>query len=594
MIRFILLAVTFGMVVSPLLAQPTTAYSHGDPTPYEQYQLELINRARANPAEEGIRVMDTDDQAVQMAYSFFNINKNATKQAFTTYPQRPPLAFHPSLITSARAHTADMIAKNFQGHTSSNGDDLSDRYAKVSYQSQGMYGENVSAYAESMWYSHCGLIVDWGEQNQIDLGHRENILNFKNYNYTEIGIGATNSGGGLMSGTVGPWVVTQNFGMRSVRYIVGVCYIDSNENGICDPGEGLAGVRIEPSRGTYYAITSTSGGYAIPFTGNGSVTITASGGLLASPISKTIDFQGDNIKVDFFPASMKPAAVVLSAPPNSATNVSHAGPTLRWNAVQLADDYEVNVATSQDFSVSSIIVNETTDQTSISLGALPCATQLYWRVRARNDAGLGDWSQMFSFRTDGQRPSSATTTSPKGATSVDNMGDLVFTWPAVAGADRYHVKIATSPAFTNPVVDDSALTGTEYRHAMSTSPLSSGNWYWEVRGGSDCGWGGWSSGAAFALTVTSVDETTPFAAELRVDPMPATNESRVVLALDEPVQSTMEVLTMDGRTIAKQDVALAAGVNSLPLSEIMTIRTGVYVLVVTTPKGTLTSLIMIP
>jgi len=592
--RCILLAVVIGMFGYPMWAQPTTEYSHGDPTPHEQYQLELINRARANPAEEGIRVMDTEDQAVQQAYSFFNINKNATKQAFTTYPQRPPLAFHPALITAARAHTADMIAKNFQGHTSSNGDDLGDRYAKVSYQSQGMFGENVSAYAESMWYSHCGLIVDWGEQNQIDLGHRENILNFKNYNYTEIGIGATNSGGGLMSGTVGPWVVTQDFGMRSVRYIVGVCYIDANENGICDPGEGLAGVRIEPSRGTYYAITSTSGGYAIPFTGNGSVTITASGGALSAPMSKTVDFQSDNIKVDFFPASMRPAAAVLTAPPNNASNVSHSGPTLRWNAVQLADDYEVHVATAQNFSQSTIIFNEATDQTSLSLGALTCATQHYWRVRARNGAGAGDWSPVFSFRTDGQRPSSATTTSPKGATTADNNGDLVFTWPTVAGADRYHVKVAATSAFTNPIVDDSTLTTTEYRHIMATSPLTSGNWYWEVRGGSDCGWGGWSSGAAFALTITSVEETTPTTSSLRVEPMPATNDSRIVLTVAEPMQATVEVLAVDGRSITKHDRSLVAGVNSIPLGEILTIRSGVYVVVVTSPTGRLSTLITIP
>jgi uncharacterized protein YkwD len=38
-----------------------------------------------------------------------------------------------------------MDANNFQGHTSSNGDDLSKRYAKVGYASQGMYGENVAA-----------------------------------------------------------------------------------------------------------------------------------------------------------------------------------------------------------------------------------------------------------------------------------------------------------------------------------------------------------------------------------------------------------------------------------------------------------------
>ena len=88
-----------------LVAQPTQVYSHGDPTPEEQLMLEYINRGRANPTEEGIRMMDTKDPAVQGAYSYFKIDAAKTKQAFAGYPERPPLAFHPQLIESSRNHT---------------------------------------------------------------------------------------------------------------------------------------------------------------------------------------------------------------------------------------------------------------------------------------------------------------------------------------------------------------------------------------------------------------------------------------------------------------------------------------------------------
>ena len=37
-------------------APTATLYSHGNPTAEEQYILELVNRARANPAEEGLRL----------------------------------------------------------------------------------------------------------------------------------------------------------------------------------------------------------------------------------------------------------------------------------------------------------------------------------------------------------------------------------------------------------------------------------------------------------------------------------------------------------------------------------------------------------
>ncbi|MFM8770528.1 MAG: CAP domain-containing protein, partial [Candidatus Kapaibacterium sp.] len=291
-----------------VLAQ-TTAYSHGDPTPEEQLMLEYINRARANPTEEGIRLMDTKDPAVQGAYSYFKIDNAKTKQAFAGYPQRPPLAFHPLLIQASRNHTADMDEKNFQGHTSSNGDEMGQRYIKVGYASMGMSGENVAAYSESVWHGHCGLNVDWGEENQKVLGHRSNIMNYNNSVYTEIGVGITINGKGPSQGWVGPYVVTQNFGVRSQRYILGVVYIDKNNNNFYDIGEGVSGVMVKPSRGSFHAVSSTSGGFAIPYSGPGSVTIVASGGGLPANISKTIELTGENVKVDFVPASAGPGTL---------------------------------------------------------------------------------------------------------------------------------------------------------------------------------------------------------------------------------------------------------------------------------------------
>src|SRR3954463_16140946 len=49
---------------------PTGLYSIGDPTNEEQYNLELINRARANPTAEGIRLAQNNDPNVVSAYSY--------------------------------------------------------------------------------------------------------------------------------------------------------------------------------------------------------------------------------------------------------------------------------------------------------------------------------------------------------------------------------------------------------------------------------------------------------------------------------------------------------------------------------------------
>ncbi|MDZ4745258.1 MAG: CAP domain-containing protein [bacterium] len=573
-----------------LTAQPSQAFSHGDPTPQEQWMLELINRARANPAEEGVRLMDTPDPSVQSAYQYFQINKSATKQAFTTYPARAPLAFHAKLIQAARGHTADMIANNFQGHTSSNGDQLTQRYTKAGYASQGQWGENVAAYSESVWYGHCGLMVDWGTQNQIDLGHRENLLNFKTFIYTEIGIGITNSGGGLQSGTVGPWVITQDFGIRSDRYILGVVYNDANSNGFYDIGEGLAGVKVSPATGTYFATTSTSGGYAIPYTGAGSVTVTASGGPLGSPMTKTITFNNENIKVDFAPAPQAPSAVTLLTPANNAMAQDRNAISLSWNAASFADDYEIHVASAASFAPAAIVYNESQAGTSVTIDVPKCNTKYYWRVRARNAINPGAWSSVFSFTTSGVNPTQPLTASPKGATSADIPNDIVFTWGAFASATNYHVRVSSAATFTTNLVDDSTITSAEYRMNAGVPGLSNGTWYWTVRTENNCGWSNWSTPTQFALTITDVADDVATSG-FSVSPNPFTTSSVVRFA--PSATATIRVSTLDGRLVESVSIDGTSGVFALgTMQSLAASPTGAYVVTVISGTSTRTALLV--
>ena len=572
-VLLLIAALSFGMIEST--AQANQLYSHGDPTPEEQQMLELVNRARANPAEEGIRLMDTDDARVQGAYSYFKINKTSTKAAFTAYPQRPPLAFHPDLITAARNHSKDMDANNFQGHTSSNGDDLGRRYAKVGYASQGMYGENVAAYSESVWHGHCGLNVDWGEQNQIDLGHRENIMNFKSAVYTEIGIGILYNGKGLMQGYVGPYVVTQTFGTRMQRYITGVVFADKNNNGFYDLGEGLEGVTVKPSRGTFYAVSGTSGGYAIPFTGSGSVTITASGGNLSAPVTKTVDFTGDNTKVDFIPASAGPGAVTLQAPANNAT-----GRTLElalsWGKGSLADAYQWQVSTMQSFAANSIVDSGTVNGTTATVTLSACNTRYFWRVRGVNSIGPGAWSNVFAFTTGGKNPASCSGMAPRGAVTVDIVGAIPFSWSASADATTYHLRIKMAASPFTVVFEDSTLTGTSAQ--IGPGDVGPGSFTWEVRGVNTCGKGGWSTPQAFQLTVTSVENLNEHGWSINAAPNPLSATSTFIVTSQSAVTVNAALVDMLGRRSSIGTWELGAGRTSLLCNLPSDIASGQYVL----------------
>src|SRR3954447_23687616 len=91
-------------------------YSIGEPTNDEQYYLELINRARANPAAEGVRLATTTDPNVVSAYNAFGVNLLLMQTQFTLILPQPPLSMNATLLTAARAHSQNMLQNNYQGH----------------------------------------------------------------------------------------------------------------------------------------------------------------------------------------------------------------------------------------------------------------------------------------------------------------------------------------------------------------------------------------------------------------------------------------------------------------------------------------------
>jgi len=278
-------------------------YSHGNPTPEEQYMLELINRARAGPAAEGVFLTGQKDPQIKSTLDYYNVNLARVKQDFAGYGTRPPLTFHPDLLAAARRHSADMAKKNFQSHTGSDGSTPGGRVAATGYESTSV-NENIFALLiPTTLYAHAGLNVDWGPYpNGIQPTpiHRQTIMGLAGYDFREIGIGIA-ARTGASAEKNGKLAITQNFSNRpnSPSFLVGVAYSDANANGICDPGEGLSGVTVTPDFGAWYAITSTSGGYAIPFPlGTGAGHVTFSGGGLTAPVIRDFSITNKNLKMD--------------------------------------------------------------------------------------------------------------------------------------------------------------------------------------------------------------------------------------------------------------------------------------------------------
>jgi uncharacterized protein YkwD len=304
-------------------------YSIGSPTNEEQYYLELINRARANPPAEGIRLATTTDSNVLAAYTAFGVNLVLMQTQFTVIPPAPPLSMNSTLMDAARAHSQNMLQNNYQGHAGPDGS-LSTRLAGYTAGANGWsLGENVYSYSKSVWYGHAGFEVDWGGGAlnggmQSPPGHRQNI---HSTSFREVGIGVVLGSNGGSSG-VGPQLVTQDFGMvgGSLPLVTGVVYRDLNSNGFYDPGEGVGGVTVTITGSNSYAVTAPSGGYSVPVPGNGSYTATFSGGGAPTAQKSATVTNGQNVKTDYVVTGFStptptptPTPTATPTPPPAAT-----------------------------------------------------------------------------------------------------------------------------------------------------------------------------------------------------------------------------------------------------------------------------------
>lgn len=276
----VLAAFTF-LTVPTAFAAPQR-YNHGNPTVSEQLMLELVNRARANPAAEA-------------ALFGISLNSGLTSGTISASP-KAPLAFNLQLIQSAKAHSQWMLDTDIFDHTGAGGSSPTQRMAAAGYLFTGSYGsgENIAWGGTSSTPDLIQMTFEQHESLFRSPGHRTNICG---ENYSEIGIG-------LLAGRFQGFnalVATQNYANSASSpnpFLLGVIFQDADGDGIYDAGEGVSGVTITPESGAWDAVSSESGGYAIPITGSGTARVNFQGRGLDPTFTRSVQLTGNNVKLD--------------------------------------------------------------------------------------------------------------------------------------------------------------------------------------------------------------------------------------------------------------------------------------------------------
>lgn len=288
-------------IASRSWAAEPIAYEIGDPTDAEQLYLELMNRSRANPAAEGIRLAETTDPSVETAVKYFSVDLQKLKKDFAAIPAAPPLAFEPRLIAAARGHSAWMKEKGIQDHNEydpSSGQVLNipSQRVKATGYTYRYLAESIFARSSSVEFGHAGFLVDWGPGpgGVFDPpGHRNS--NFSPL-YREVGIGVLEGSG---PNDTGPQFVTIDFAARQnpTPLVTGVAHYDFDGDGFYGLGEGMGGIQVNLEAGDGIARSAGSGGFALPTSdGVHSVTFSWKGSPLKTvPVTVT---GGNNVKAD--------------------------------------------------------------------------------------------------------------------------------------------------------------------------------------------------------------------------------------------------------------------------------------------------------
>ncbi len=445
-------------------------------TDSEQYMVELINRARANPSAEAAR------------YSI-GLNDGVAQQNTISTAAKQPLAPQQNLINVAGAHSQDQIDRDYFAHETLGSGTTFDARVTASGYRWNLVAENIGYAAKQASVSQSTFIDEVHSGLIRSSGHRENIMLT---GLEEVGVGAR-------LGSFKPpnnantfdftQMVTEDFGSRNQNpYITGVVFTDSDSNSFYTIGEAIRSGTVTATNISTGAVFSDaigfSGGYGFTVpTGTYSVTaiITVNGAVKVYQRQGNLTVGTDNVKVDFETISGTSSPVALALASNTTTLYENGNVTST-----------VITVSRNDNTAASLLVNLTSD--SIANLTLPASvtipagqTSATFTVNAVND-GIIDGNHTVVITATAFGLQSATRslivndrTSPTFRFNTQTLATSLptFSWSSISNAASYQVFVNNATTGQAQVINVTGIAATSY---TATTALPIGTYNVWVRG----------------------------------------------------------------------------------------------------------------
>jgi len=280
--------------------------------------------------------------------------------------------------------------------------------------------------------------------------------------------------------------------------------------------------------------------------------------------AKNIIGTGPFSSIWHFKTHGSPTQVNLLYPPDDTTNIpvnvnfiwskpgeqTYSIRTLKQNLLdnRVISKYWFELTT--DTSGTPLIIDSTLTDTTKLVNGLNNLTSYYWRVRAKNEIGWGEYSEWFKFATIISAPLAPVLVSPaNGALLVET--NPLLDWDSSATAENYKIQVSTDSLFTSTVYDSSGITITEFQIPNNGLNINT-TYYWRVNARNAGGTSSYSTIFHFTTGATNITHNNEIPKEFKLyNSYPNPFNPSTKIKFDIPKASYVKLIVYDvlGREI---------------------------------------------
>lgn len=174
--------------------------------------------------------------------------------------------------------------------------------------------------------------------------------------------------------------------------------------------------------------------------------------------------------------------IVIIQLPASGEEVSTQNPSFQWEAIEIAEKYEIRVASNEDYSQlmwqSPNIAQSSVQYPSSGAEKLLSETVYYWSVRAiSGDVALGEYCQSFTFTVSEDN-------TPILLGPMNELSETIlpfFTWEKIPRANSYGLFLGSNEDCTQIIFENQSISEKQFQYSADSPPLEyDKSYYWKV------------------------------------------------------------------------------------------------------------------